>query len=33
MCYIFKRHLEKLNRDLEKKEQEEGRPAGFRYIS
>ncbi len=33
MCYLFKRHLEKLNRDLEKKEEAEGRPAGFRYIS
>ena len=33
MCYIFKLHLEKLNRDIEKKEEEEGRPAGFRYIS
>lgn len=32
MCYIFKKHLEKLNRDIEKKEQEEGRPVGFRYI-
>ncbi|RPD66729.1 MFS general substrate transporter [Lentinus tigrinus ALCF2SS1-7] len=32
MCYIFKRHLEKLNRDIEKKEEEQGRPAGFRYI-
>ncbi|KAI0722220.1 MFS general substrate transporter [Cerioporus squamosus] len=32
MCYIFKRHLEKLNRDIERKEEEEGRPAGFRYI-
>ena len=33
MCYIFKRHLENLNRELAKKEEEEGRPAGFRYIS
>ncbi|KAI0723106.1 MFS general substrate transporter [Earliella scabrosa] len=33
MCYMFKRHLENLNRELAKKEEEEGRPAGFRYIS
>ncbi|KAH9849971.1 MFS general substrate transporter [Lenzites betulinus] len=33
MCYVFKRHLEKKNREFAKKEQEEGRPAGFRYLS
>ena len=33
MCFIFKKHLESLNRKLEQKEQEEGRPHGFRYLS
>lgn len=33
MCYIFKLHLESLNRQAEKKEEEEGRPAGFRFLS
>lgn len=32
MCYIFKKHLEKLNREIERKEEEEGKPVGFRYI-
>ncbi|KAI0677060.1 MFS general substrate transporter [Trametes maxima] len=33
MCYVFKKHLERKNREFENKEQEEGRPAGFRYIT
>ena len=33
MCYIFKLHLERENRRFAKKEEEEGRPEGFRYIS
>ena len=33
MCYIFKLHLERENRKFAKKEEEEGRPEGFRYIS
>ncbi|THH31325.1 hypothetical protein EUX98_g2892 [Antrodiella citrinella] len=33
MCFIFKLHLEHLNRKEEKKEKEEGRPKGFRYLS
>ncbi|KAF9821273.1 hypothetical protein IEO21_00881 [Rhodonia placenta] len=33
VCYIFKRHLEHMNRKFEREEEEEGRPKGFRYIS
>ncbi|KAI0089165.1 MFS general substrate transporter [Irpex rosettiformis] len=33
MCYIFKKHLEALNKRHEKKESEDGLPQGFRYIS
>ncbi|OJT09055.1 hypothetical protein TRAPUB_80 [Trametes pubescens] len=33
MCYVFKRHLERENAKFAKKEQEEGRPAGFRYLA
>ncbi|KAI0082456.1 MFS general substrate transporter [Panus rudis PR-1116 ss-1] len=33
MCYVFKRHLESLNKKLEAKEEEEGRPKGFRFMS
>jgi len=33
MCYIFKRHLEHLNKKLEEKEREEGKPEGFRYLT
>lgn len=33
MCYIFKRHLENLNKKLAEKEEEEGRPKGFRFLS
>lgn len=33
ICYIFKRHLEHMNRKFEREEEEEGRPKGFRYIS
>ena len=33
MCYVFKRHLESLNKKADKREQEQGLPAGFRYIS
>lgn len=32
MCYMFKKHLESLNRKAERKEQEEGLPEGFRYL-
>ncbi|KZT72525.1 MFS general substrate transporter [Daedalea quercina L-15889] len=33
VCYAFKRHLEDLNRRLARREEEEGRPAGFRYLT
>ena len=33
MCYVFKRHLESLNKKAEEREQEQGLPEGFRYIS
>ncbi|KIP07682.1 hypothetical protein PHLGIDRAFT_19109 [Phlebiopsis gigantea 11061_1 CR5-6] len=33
MCYIFKRHLESLNKKAAEREQEQGLPEGFRYIS
>lgn len=33
MLYIFKKHLEALNKKNEKKESEDGLPQGFRYIS
>lgn len=33
MCYIFKRHLEWLNKQAEEKEKADGRPEGFRYYS
>ena len=33
MCYVFKLHLEHLNKKAEEKEQAEGRPKGFRYLS
>ncbi|KZT72529.1 sugar transporter, partial [Daedalea quercina L-15889] len=33
VCYVFRRHLEHLNRRLEEREREEGRPAGFRYLT
>ena len=33
MCYMFKRHLESLNKKAEEREQEQGLPKGFRYIS
>ncbi|KAH9938327.1 MFS general substrate transporter [Fomitopsis serialis] len=33
VCYAFKRHLEQLNRRFEKREQEEGLPKGFRYLT
>ena len=32
MCYMFKLHLDALNRAAAKKEQEEGREEGFRYL-
>ncbi|KAH9927209.1 MFS general substrate transporter [Epithele typhae] len=32
MCFIFKLHLQNLNRELEKREQDEQRPRGFRYL-
>ena len=32
MCFIFKRHLESLNRKLEEEELKAGRPRGFRYL-
>ena len=32
MCFIFKRHLESLNRKLDQKELEDGSPRGFRYL-
>lgn len=33
MCFVFKKHLESLNKKAAAKEQKEGRPEGFRYIS
>ncbi|KAJ3532449.1 hypothetical protein NM688_g7421 [Phlebia brevispora] len=33
MCYVFKKHLEHLNKKAEIKEQTERRPAGFRYFT
>ncbi|OCH90936.1 MFS general substrate transporter [Obba rivulosa] len=33
MCYIFKKHLERLNKRLEEEEKEEGKPQGFRYLT
>ncbi|GJE84982.1 MFS general substrate transporter [Phanerochaete sordida] len=33
MCYLFKRHLEGLNKKAEEREREQGAPQGFRYIS
>ncbi|OBZ76616.1 Pantothenate transporter liz1 [Grifola frondosa] len=33
MLYIFKRHLEGLNREIARKEAEEGTPKGFRYLT
>ncbi|KAH9948347.1 MFS general substrate transporter [Amylocystis lapponica] len=33
MCYAFKKHLEHVNAQVEKKEQEEGVPQGYRYMS
>ena len=33
LCYGFKLHLEYLNRQFEKREKEEGRPQGFRYLT
>ncbi|PSR75034.1 hypothetical protein PHLCEN_2v9364 [Hermanssonia centrifuga] len=33
MCYVFKKHLDSLNKKAEAKEQAEGRPKGFRYLS
>ena len=33
MCFIFKKHLESLNKKAEEREREQGRPQGFRYIS
>lgn len=33
LCYIFKLHLTSLNKTAERKEEEEGRPAGFRYFT
>ena len=32
MCFIFKKHLESLNRKLEEEELKAGRPRGFRYL-
>ncbi|EKM59840.1 uncharacterized protein PHACADRAFT_115106 [Phanerochaete carnosa HHB-10118-sp] len=33
MCFVFKRHLETLNRRAEEREREQGGPKGFRYIT
>ena len=33
MCFVFKKHLESLNKKAEKREQEQGSPEGFRFIS
>ncbi|KAL4241993.1 MFS transporter superfamily protein [Abortiporus biennis] len=33
MCYVFKRHLDNMNKEIERREQEEGREKGFRYLS
>ncbi|TCD70425.1 hypothetical protein EIP91_003506 [Steccherinum ochraceum] len=33
MCYIFKLHLESLNKKLAEEEEKEGKPKGFRYLS
>lgn len=33
MCFIFKKHLETLNRRAQEKEEAEGREPGYRYIS
>ncbi|PCH41493.1 MFS general substrate transporter [Wolfiporia cocos MD-104 SS10] len=33
LCYLFKRHLEHLNNGFARKEVEEGRPSGFRYLT
>ena len=33
LSYGFKLHLEYLNRQFEKREKEEGRPQGFRYLT
>ena len=33
MCYVFKRYLEAQNKKAELKEEEQGRPKGFRYLS
>ncbi|KAH9844126.1 MFS general substrate transporter [Rhodofomes roseus] len=32
MCYVFKLHLQRINKRFEKKEQEEGLPKGYRYL-
>lgn len=33
LCYAFKLHLEYMNKQFEKREREEGRPRGFRYLT
>lgn len=33
MCYVFKKHLESLNKKAEEREREQGAPQGFRFIS
>jgi hypothetical protein len=32
MLLIFRMHLQKLNRELEEREQVDGKPQGFRYL-
>ncbi|KAH8106014.1 MFS general substrate transporter [Cristinia sonorae] len=33
MCYVFKKHLESLNKKSEESEEADGKPKGFRYLS